>query len=174
MVATLVAHTGCRTIDYDVPQCAPGTPTEECVHTVTSYFTGEDMLTKCNPKTQAYCADPRNVTSDGVAFIMAGGHCHAPACLSLQLWNNDTGEAICEIIPKMGQGDEAFDEDGYLWLPHCAWGNPKDGLKTPPRFQPGTTFKSIKRENSTYYHPGVMAIWQMRGSFATFPTETLV
>lgn len=160
-------HMGCRTIDYDVPQCAPGTPPEECVHTVTSHFTGADMLTKCDPKKAPYCADPRNVTSEGIALIMAGGHCHAPACLSLELWNKDTGELICHISPRMGQGDKAFDENGYIWLPHCAWGNPIDGLKPPYLFKPETRFMSIKKENSTYYHPGVMAIWQMRGAFAT-------
>jgi hypothetical protein len=160
-------HKGCRVIDYDVPQCTPGTPPSECVHTVTSYFTGADMLTACDPKTQPYCADPRNVTADGVAFIMAGGHCHAPSCLSLELWNNETGELICRVTPAMGTGDQAFDEDGYLWLPHCAWGNPQDGLKPPVTFKPETKFVSIKKENSTYYHPGVMAIWQMRGAFVT-------
>lgn len=157
----------CRTIDYDVPQCSPGTPPDQCVHTVTSHFKGADMLTKCDPRTDPVCADPRNVTSEGIAFIMAAGHCHAPACISIELWNNDTGELICKVSPRMGKGDQVFDEDGYIWLPHCAWGDPTDGLRVPPRFQPSTNFMSIKKANSTYYHPGVMAIWQMRAAFAT-------
>lgn len=167
-------HMGCHTIEYDIPQAPPGTPPEAAVHNVTSYFTTKDMLTPCDARTQPYCADPKNVTSTGVLLVMAGGHCHAPACLSLELWNEDTGELLCRVTPVHGGGDAAQDEKGYLWLPHCAWGKAEDGLRPPPVLRPETKLKSLKRENSTVYHYGVMAIWQMRGAFSYLPDSVFV
>lgn len=162
-------HMGCRHIEYDVPRAPPGTPPEKAVHTVRSDFPASVMFTKCDPRSEVYCADPRNVTSAGVQLIMAGGHCHAPACLSLELWNRDTGELLCRVTPKHGSGDAAQDEAGYLWLPHCAWGQAGDGLRPPPVLHLKTNLTSVKRANSTYYHYGVMAIWQMRGAFLPAP-----
>jgi len=162
-------HKACSVIDYDVPMAPAGTPPAEAVHTVTSHFKASDMFTACNARSATYCADPKNVTAAGVQLIMAGGHCHAPACLSLELWNEDTGELLCQVTPALGSGDEAQNEKGYLWLPHCAWGEAAYGLKPPPIIHLDTKLRSSKRTNSTYYHPGVMAIWQMRGAFATAP-----
>merc|ERR1712178_483934 len=135
---------GCHIIEFDVPKALPGTPPDQAVHTVTSHFTASGMFTPCDPRTDAYCADPKNGTDQGVLLIMAGGHCHAPACLSLELWNEDSGELLCEITPKHGSGDAAQDEAGYLWLPHCAWGDAKDGLKPPPVLHLDTKLKSLK------------------------------
>lgn len=63
---------------------------------------------------------------------MAGGHCHAPACMGIELYNADTGNLLCHIKPVMGTGDAAMDESGYIWLPPCQWGSPEEGLPEPP------------------------------------------
>jgi hypothetical protein len=69
-------------------------------------------------------------------------------------------------------GDEVMNEDGYVVaLPPCVWSNdPIDqqahGLKSPPRLSLDTNLTAIKKSNSTYFHYGVMAHWQMRGSWA--------
>ena len=39
------------------------------------------------------------------------------------------------------------------------------GRRPPPVLGLDTNLLSIKRANSTRYHPGVMAIWQMRGAY---------
>ena len=95
---------------------------------------------------------------------MAGGHCHAPAFLSIELWNEDTGELLCRVAPVRGSGGEAQDEAGYLWLPQCAWETEK-GLRPPPVLHLNTRLKAVKHGNTTYYHYSVMAIWLMRGAF---------
>lgn len=42
------------------------------------------------------------------------GHCHAPTCISFELFNADTNELICSQKPVYGSGDNAtFDEKGY-------------------------------------------------------------
>ena len=30
--------------EYDVPQCAPGTPADQCVHEITAHFKVSDMM----------------------------------------------------------------------------------------------------------------------------------
>ncbi len=157
-------------IEYDVTQSPPGTPAQEAVHTLKSDFTGRDFLELaggegCNPVTQPYCVDFEKFEQRGLSLVMAGGHCHAPACLSLELFNGDTGELICRIEPVHGQADTSKDEDGYLWLPPCQWGTEAEGLAPPPEIRIDSNFTSIKRANSTYYHYGVMAIWQMRAVY---------
>ena len=98
-------------------------------------------------------------------LIMAGGHCHSPACIALELWNTDTHELICRVTPRMGTGDAVWDEEGYLWLPPCQWGDRADGLRPPPVLTLDTNLTAIKHANVTHYHYGVMGIWQMRGAY---------
>ena len=64
--------------------------------------------------------------SKPMRLIYAGGHCHAPSCISMILYRNDTGEILCEQIPVYGQGDvvnNKYDEAGYILIPPCLWGN---------------------------------------------------
>ena len=37
-------------------------------------------------------------------LIYAGGHCHAPSCVSIELYRNDTGEILCRQLPVYGKG----------------------------------------------------------------------
>ena len=48
-----------------------------------------------------------------IELIHVSGHCHGPACLSMQLYDADTGELLCETAPIYGASDAAMDEDGY-------------------------------------------------------------
>ena len=98
-------------------------------------------------------------------LIMAGGHCHSPACLSLELWNADSNERLCRITPTMGRSDKVWDEHGYVWLPPCQWGEAADGLRPPPVLALDQNLTAIKRVNVTHYHYGVMGIFQMRGAY---------
>ena len=102
----------------------------------------------------------------GMTLIYAGGHCHAPSCISIELYRNDTGEILCRQLPVYGKGDvtnDKFDEAGYVALPPCLWGE-EDGLLDPFELPYGTPLLSIKKNRNTRVgHFGEMASWQMRG-----------
>lgn len=124
----------------------PDGPDCECYHEITYRWPSPDMR-----------------------LIYAGGHCHAPSCISLELFRNDTGELelICGQYPILGQGNishDKYDEAGYISIPPCLWGD--EGELEPSVFLPkGTPLVSIKRNRNTHLgHYGEMASWQMRGT----------
>eukprot|EP00440_Ansanella_granifera_P035912 gb/GFBE01038957.1/.p1 GENE.gb/GFBE01038957.1/~~gb/GFBE01038957.1/.p1 ORF type:complete len:785 (+),score=142.22 gb/GFBE01038957.1/:1-2355(+) len=110
-------------------------------------------------------------TMDNVRLIYASAHCHAATCISMELYNADTMELLCRVLPVYGKGDvknNRFDEKGYLFLPPCLFGSPdpaeaaQEGLE-PSRFFKSITFLSVKKSNNTGTgHYGDMAMWQMR------------
>ncbi|CAE8678345.1 unnamed protein product [Polarella glacialis] len=155
----------CRHIEYDVPRAPLGTEPSDAVYTISSTWRVRDMLHPCIPSTDPYCADPRQAQA-GIQLVMAGGHCHSPACLSLELRNADTGELLCSVQPMSGRSSSAKDERSYIWLPPCQWSFANEGLHKPPLLSLDTNLTSIKRASSTFAHPGVMAIWQMRAIYA--------
>lgn len=101
-------------------------------------------------------------------LIYAGGHCHAPSCISMELYRNDTGtpELVCRQIPVYGNGDmdnDRFDDAMYLSLPPCLWGD-DEGLEPSMLLPDNTPMISIKKNRNTDMgHFGDMASWQMRG-----------
>lgn len=139
--------------EYDIPKCPEGTPTEECIHMITARWQANNMI-----------SDDNRGNSSGVKLIYAGPHCHAPACISMELYNEDTGELLCGVDGSFGQGrkNRTFDEKGYIKLNPCIWGY-DDGLLEPPYLSWDTNLTSIKRNNNTNAHYGEMASWQMRG-----------
>lgn len=150
--------------EYDVVQCPAGTPSEECIYTITAHFTVNNMVDDCPTRGGSGCTGPKG-NSTGINIMYAGGHCHAPSCLSLDLYNADTGQLICRQMPTYGTGTEIFNEEGYLALPPCLWGSAAEGLQEPIFLGFGTNLVSIKANNNTYYHYGEMASWQMRGVY---------
>ena len=93
---------------------------------------------------------------------------HAPSCMSMELWDSDTGELVCRNDALYGTGSSRVaDEKAYVvGIPPCLWGSEEEGLLPPPRLGLNTRLRSVKHVNSTYYHYGVMAQWQMRGMWA--------
>ena len=136
--------------EYDVPKCINN---YECIHTITSRWKTRDMINK------NYITN----STDGVELIYAAPHCHAPSCISMELYNTDTGFLICRVVGQNGKGTNTkFDEKNYLRLDPCLWGN-QDGLYKPPKLLWNDNLMSIKKNNNTYKHYGEMASWQMRG-----------
>mmetsp|Transcript_19740 Transcript_19740/g.44426 ORF Transcript_19740/g.44426 Transcript_19740/m.44426 type:complete len:904 (+) Transcript_19740:70-2781(+) len=129
----------------------PNGPDCECVHTITAHWTVSNMR-----------------------LLYAGGHCHAPSCLSIELYRNDTGtpRLLCRQLPVYGQGnfpEDKFDEAGYVALPPCLWGE-DEGLEPSQWLPKDTPVFSVKRNRNTHLgHYGEMASWQMRGVF--FPSQ---
>jgi len=145
--------------EYDVIQCADGTPPQECIQEITARWKVKDMFNSCTPG-----KDNCTATGKGVKLLYAGGHCHAPSCLSLELYNLDTGALLCRQTPLIGSGGtDKYDELGYIAIPPCVWGSVEEGLIPPTLLSLETNLLSIKRNNNTYGHYGEMASWQMRG-----------
>ena len=65
------------------------------------------MVNECDLRKGGECAG--NATGfDGVHLIYAGGHCHAPSCVSMELFNADTGKLLCRHDPVYGESDEVY------------------------------------------------------------------
>merc|ERR1712232_553281 len=99
---------------------------------------------------------------DGGHFqlVYAGAHCHAPACMRMELWNEDTHELLCEVDADFGK--EAMCE---LSLPPCVWGSAAEGLKPPPVLRLDSNLTVVKYANNTNARWGTMALWQMRATY---------
>ena len=165
--------------EYDVPSgpddpTGPGTSVDPktggYIHTITSKWKVEDMVWGCNPRESSdHCTGGKNAegrTPTGIELRYAGGHCHAPSCLSIELYNADTMELLCAQLPVYGEGNthaDKFDEKGYVALPPCLWGGADEGLAPPVPLKYSTNLLSVKRNNATVGHYGEMASWQMRG-----------
>ena len=122
------------------------------------------------------CMDPDYISRvDGGYFdlVYAAAHCHSPACLSVELWNDDTGELLCRNEPMYGNGTAPIhDEVGFaVGIAPCVFGSAEEGLRTPPRLQLTSNLTTIKRTNNTNGHWGVMALWQNRAAYVTNPNS---
>jgi len=130
----------------------PDGPDCECVHTITFHW-----------------------TVSNIRLIYAGGHCHAPSCISIDLYHNLTGtpQLLCRQLPKYGQGNfpkDKFDEAGYVALPPCLWSDEDPSLDNSVWLPKNTPMISVKKNKNTHLgHFGEMASWQMRG--VNFPAE---
>ena len=102
-------------------------------------------------------------TPSNIKLVAAHFHCHAPTCLSVTIYDNTTGEVICEERPiygGSGLNTPGFDEAGFITQPPCLWGDAAFGLAPPPSMQ-GRTLHAVKTSNATYGHHGEMAWMQM-------------
>ena len=131
--------------EYDVPQCAKGTPTSKCTHTITGTW------------------QPVPTTAPRTTLAALHHHCHAPTCLRVDTFNNDTGELLCRTAPVYGGTGKIdvskYDEPGYVAIPSCLWGEPGHDLAPPPVMN-GMTLRIVAVTNSTYGHHGEMALPQ--------------
>jgi len=164
--------------EYDVPKSKancldPTTPAEDCVHTIRSQFQGRDLLSLgagCMASSDpAACANVSLIESEyggNFRLTYAAFHCHAPACMSGELWNRDTGELICRNDALYGTGSGALNETAYVvGIPPCVWGTAAEGLRPPPVLHLDSNLTTIKRTNNTNGHWGVMSLWQARGAY---------
>ena len=65
----------------------------------------KDMLHECDERKGGSCTG-NSTGYDGIHLIYAGGHCHAPSCISMELFNADTGKRLCHHAPVYGTSDE--------------------------------------------------------------------
>ena len=73
------------------------------------------MVNQCELRKGGECAG--NATGfDGVHLIYAGGHCHAPSCISMELFNADTGKLLCRHDPVYGESDEVYKKFQLSWI----------------------------------------------------------
>jgi len=162
--------------EYDVVKAPAGTAPEDTIYQITAHFQTKDGVAMCNPRTSPHCA---GAAGSGISLAYASCHCHAPSCISCELWNADTSELICRQVPTYGKSMAAtasnkYDEIGYIAVPPCLYGDEDDGLFPPPYLAYDQNLTSIKKNNNTYGHYGEMAMWQMRGFQSYEPTEYLI
>ena len=146
-----------------------GTSSEHCVQEITAHFKVSDMMHDCDIRTDPNCWGPNITDYTGIELIYAAGHCHAPSCISMELYHADTGRLLCSHYPVFGKTHEVMDELGYIAIPPCLWGQEEEGLVSPTYLPYDANLLSIKRNNNTYTHYGEMAMWQMRGILANEP-----
>lgn len=153
--------------EYDIVQCPKGTPPSQCVQVITSRWQVKDMMKDCSMRSSSSLCTGEGSTDStktkGVKLIYAAPHCHAPSCISMDLYNADTGDLLCHVEPTFGKTNKVYDEHGFLALPPCLWGDEREGLVRPSLLTLNSTLLSIKKNNSTLGHTGEMASWQMRG-----------
>eukprot|EP00438_Fugacium_kawagutii_P003141 Skav207116 [mRNA] locus=scaffold156:240221:241075:- [translate_table: standard] len=132
-------------LEYDVPQCSPGTPPELCEHVISSVeFFDVPSFNNTDP-------------NEEFELVYAWGHQHVGA-IGLELYRESTGELLCRSHPKYGSGHVAGDEAGFLvGIPPCKWGPPP--LSPPPRFRRNDHVRTVARYNATQPHHGVMSLW---------------
>ena len=107
-------------VEYDVPKCGP--EVKGCKQSADGNW--EHTI--------------RGTWSGNGKLVAAHFHCHAPTCLSVQMYrcnktvavcNETTGELICREDPiygLKGKIDKAgFDEPGFIAVPPCLWGSPE-------------------------------------------------
>ena len=80
-----------------MPQCAEGTPVDQCVHTTESYFTPRDSMRKCSSLSDVWCAPGWDENKDvmllraGVCTLLVHTHsCFDAASSVLSLVECDT------------------------------------------------------------------------------------
>ena len=86
-----------------------------------------------------------NQGDNGLLMAFFAAHCHTPACMSLELWNDDTGELICRNAPTYGNGNAAMNENSYvISIPPCLFGTKEEGLLPPPVLSLDSNLTTIK------------------------------
>ena len=63
--------------------------------------------------------DASKTKTAGFELVYAGPRYHVPIrCLSMELYNADTGSLLCHSVPIRGKSDELYDEHGLrrAWL----------------------------------------------------------
>ncbi len=106
-------------------------------------------------------------------YVTLNNHCHAPACLSTEVYacakgtpldacNTTNGELVCRTAPVYG-GTGApeldgtrFDETGYAAIADCLWGASEHGLEPPPDLT-DVPLHIVKTSNATFAHYGEMS-----------------
>lgn len=123
-------------------------------------------VSACIDTNNAYCSRHTTAASSNL-LIYAAAHCHAPACQSIELWNDGTGGLICRNEPVYGNSTtQVQNKAAYIvGIPPCLWGAAKDGLSPPPVLDLDANLPTVKRANNTNGRWGVMALWQMRAAY---------
>merc|ERR1712025_1427370 len=128
-------------IEYDVPLCTPGISPEDCVHEMTSTQFFDLMPNYHQDPHKQEGVDP----TEEVDLVYAVGHLLVGG-LSLDLYDDETGELICHSAPTYGTGLEAGNEAHYLTgMSDCVF-------DPPLKMKRETVVRTIARYNNTVAH----------------------
>lgn len=152
-------HMGDGNIEYDVPQCAAGTPPEECVYV----FDTVQPMDYYDPNKSMQVKNGSFVPESEleVDLVYAAAHLHVTG-ISLEMIDAVTNETLCKAsrangLIMYGEGKEVGNEAGYLTgITPCVWGGPG---KVPPRRKRSHPIRTRAVYNATEKNTGVMALW---------------
>ena len=93
--------------EYDVVQCAAniGQVTTACNHTVTGTWmpiNKDGSGNNCQAGISGCRDNAGGVKGSKVYLAAMHHHCHAPTCLRIDFYNNDTGKLLCRVEPVFG------------------------------------------------------------------------
>ena len=149
--------------EYDVPQCARGTPSERCVHVAVNVVAlGLNDFEDHGPHARQWDErrDARGVT---LRIAYASPHQHT-GVIWTELQDAMTNRTICRATREdsslqYGTGMQAGNERGYLvGARSCTWGN-----ADAPRVPLGRLMRTITKYDASTYLMGVMSIWVLYG-----------
>lgn len=144
-------------VEYNIPQCAAGTPPAMCVH----------VATNVQPIDLTEHDDPDEL----IELVHAVGHLHVGG-IRLELVDELTGQIVCTATPTYGSSAAAGDEAGFLvGIQPCVWGPPP--LPPPPRFKRSHPMRTIAYYNSSQPHTGVMSLWLMSAAVVRAPPAAM-
>jgi len=127
-------------IEFDVPQCAPGTAPEDCVFEMSTVQRVGGSI---------------NATDDElleIPYMVA--HLHYGG-IDFSTYDNSTGELLCTSKAIYGNGTEPGNENGYLvGMTPCYF----EGDDVPV-MRKNDLVRHVARYNSSQAHTGVMALW---------------
>merc|ERR1712157_195501 len=132
--------------------CTEGTPPKDCIFEMasTQFF---DLMSNYHHKEKK--AEEGDHSEDLVSLVYAVGHLHVGG-LSLDLYDDETGELICHSALTYRTGLEAGNEAHYLTgMSDCVF-------DPPLKMKRETVVRTIARYNNTVAHHGVMALWLMQ------------
>jgi len=131
---------------------------EESVGKITARLQAKDMGLEdlSNPTDDGAPPVPSNFTI--IRPLVMTPHCHGPSCIRQEIWNADTNQILCNMTASYGDGEEVFNERGYISIQPCLFGH-QPGLQFPFDLLPETNITAVKYFNNTFRHLGQMAQW---------------
>ncbi|TMW65802.1 hypothetical protein Poli38472_003567 [Pythium oligandrum] len=133
-------------IEYDIPPCDPIVH-PGCVHTLsTRQYLDKDISTPYN-----FLQGNGDLSDREVDVVFAVGHQHRGG-MGISLYNDATGELICNSVPHYGSGDVVGNEKDYVVAMTTCTFDP------PLRMRASDVVRVVSLYNNTMPHTGAMSL----------------
>jgi hypothetical protein len=131
--------------EYDIRQCAVGTPSIECVHR-------HEYVTVVNEDAGRF-SYANGTLFPSVALHRADPHVHAGA-ISIVLQDGRTNETLCEVT--RANGGLRYERSFIVHQRACTW-----SVDSAPVLEYGTPLRAIATYDASEHQMGAMATWYL-------------